>query len=153
MTSNSSNLGKIDQSYEKAGYIPDNLQALLCPAMAPGFSFRDKLWGYFDVAKLNPIRWTEHPINALQLDLKYRNALSDLVKHYYTHDDKMNDVIVGKGKGLIFLLNGPPGCGKTLTAGKHENLVAATYSFSNHFDQRQSQNKKEDRCIMFQVVS
>jgi len=36
-------------------------------------------------------------------------------------DERMqyDDVITGKGKGVIFLLHGEPGTGKTLTAGRH----------------------------------
>lgn len=32
--------------------------------------------------------------------------------------DEFDDIVKGKGKGLIFLLHGPPGVGKTLTAGE-----------------------------------
>ena len=32
-----------------------------------------------------------------------------------------NDIIAGKGKGLIMLLHGGPGTGKTLTAGKYRS--------------------------------
>jgi len=32
--------------------------------------------------------------------------------------ERMEDVIEGKGNGLIMLLHGSPGTGKTLTAGK-----------------------------------
>jgi len=40
-----------------------------------------------------------------------------LVKSLVEHSsESFNDIITGKGGGCIFLLHGPPGCGKTLTA-------------------------------------
>ena len=36
---------------------------------------------------------------------------------------KRDDIITSKGNGLIVLLHGGPGTGKTLTAGKPHNFV------------------------------
>jgi DNA polymerase III delta prime subunit len=44
--------------------------------------------------------------------------------------EQVDDIISGKGKGLIFLLTGPPGLGKTLTAGVYFYSLSKT-SHSN----------------------
>lgn len=44
-----------------------------------------------------------------------------LVQSHAKHDKEnsdFDDIIAGKGLGLVFLLQGPPGLGKTLTAGR-----------------------------------
>ncbi|KXT18088.1 hypothetical protein AC579_4586 [Pseudocercospora musae] len=47
-----------------------------------------------------------------------KNLLEALVKQQqiYKTDSEVDDVIAGKGQGLVLLLPGPPGTGKTLTA-------------------------------------
>lgn len=46
------------------------------------------------------------------------------------HEPWAADFVKGKGNGLIFLLHGKPGVGKTVTAGKYGiRLVAWKYSY------------------------
>lgn len=47
-----------------------------------------------------------------------KDALQGLIRGYSTHTVLFDDFIEGKGRVLVFLLHGPPGCGKTMTAGK-----------------------------------
>jgi hypothetical protein len=95
-------------------------QALLCPARIRGFSLTDKIWSFFLVDEVKDIRWAQDSFAKLELEENFKKTISALV---FTHDrtpkmhEKVDDIISGKGKGLIFLLTGPPGLGKTLTAG------------------------------------
>lgn len=41
----------------------------------------------------------------------------------HTEDSRFDDLIEGKSKGLIFLLHGEPGVGKTLTAGMYTPFI------------------------------
>lgn len=51
--------------------------------------------------------------------------------HKYHPAESIDDVIQGKGKGLVAVLHGPPGTGKTLTAeGISELLKCPLYSVS-----------------------
>lgn len=58
--------------------------------------------------------------DAAYTHLVYPEEQKDLVLTFVTHHQRlktgMDDVIMGKGQGLILLLSGPPGTGKTLTA-------------------------------------
>jgi hypothetical protein len=101
-------------------YIPTDHQALFCPAMALGYSLTEKDWGKFDIDKLINIDWKKNATDELQIDPAQKMILADLVKQYSFHGIRGNDMVRVKGEGLIILLYGPPGCGKTLTAGKCE---------------------------------
>lgn len=101
-------------------YIMTETQALLAPARVRGFSLTDKVWAFFLVHEVKEIKWAENSFEALRLEEKFKNTIYALV-HVHSkrsrQHEQFDDVIAGKGKGLIFLLTGPPGLGKTLTAG------------------------------------
>lgn len=48
-----------------------------------------------------------------------KKLILSLVSEHGSEDDDSDDHITGKGKGLVFLLHGPPGVGRTLTAGEY----------------------------------
>jgi signal recognition particle GTPase len=113
--------GAIFRSYTKEEFILDELdqlQALLCPPTSAGFSLTDKVWGFFDIDKTRDIRWRNNMLNDVEIDPTYKRALSDLVKYHFSSSSETNNVLANKGKALIMLLYGAPGCGKTATAGK-----------------------------------
>jgi SpoVK/Ycf46/Vps4 family AAA+-type ATPase len=47
---------------------------------------------------------------------RQKTLIHALVREHISESDSFDDVIKGKGRGLIGLLAGTPGCGKTLTA-------------------------------------
>ncbi|KAF1807836.1 P-loop containing nucleoside triphosphate hydrolase protein [Eremomyces bilateralis CBS 781.70] len=96
-------------------FVPSPLQALICPAWSPGYSLSEKEWAYFDIKRAKAIDWKEDPIQELQLDDNERQILVDVVTEHL-ENGAFRDVVGEKGQGLIILLYGPPGCGKTLTA-------------------------------------
>lgn len=49
-------------------------------------------------------------------------VLSFVESHKKDGRQEVDDVIIGKGQGLIMLLSGPPGTGKTLMAEAGESL-------------------------------
>lgn len=78
-----------------------------------GFSMRLKRWGWLDVEGLQPVKWRTDAFDQLVLAPTYKQTLLSLVKHA---GSSFTDFIDGKSGGLVFLLNGPTGAGKTLTA-------------------------------------
>lgn len=78
-----------------------------------GFSFVSKVWGEMLIDNIRPIQFREETFEHLVLDKDTKDLLLTLVEN---SEERGLDFIDGKGGGLIFLLNGATGVGKTLTA-------------------------------------
>jgi len=52
-------------------------------------------------------------LEKLRIQTQVKDDIKLVIENYRDID---NDVVSGKGGGIIFLLHGPPGVGKTLTA-------------------------------------
>ncbi|RSL74178.1 hypothetical protein CEP53_000481 [Fusarium sp. AF-6] len=91
-------------------------ELLTCPPLVPAYSFTSRRWCFVFIDELSPIEWKPQIFEQLQIDEDMKDALQGLVRGYSTHAVLFDDFIEGKGRGLVFLLHGPPGCGKTMTA-------------------------------------
>lgn len=89
---------------------------IFCNHMIPGFCFTSKKWGIFAVSKLRENDWDSNAIDKLAISTKRRDLILSLVRGHKSSRDVFDDIISGKGRGLVGLLCGPPGTGKTLTA-------------------------------------
>ncbi|KAI0544468.1 P-loop containing nucleoside triphosphate hydrolase protein [Xylaria curta] len=107
----------------KAEKLSDDHKRLL-PPMVFGFVLRTRKWATFDIDLLREVQYTEG-WNKLVIDDLTRDTILALVQ---THEKKdisdpsdedptvSVDLVRGKGEGLIILLHGEPGVGKTSTA-------------------------------------
>jgi SpoVK/Ycf46/Vps4 family AAA+-type ATPase len=71
---------------------------------------------YFFVDFVGEIVWNDNAFNTLVLPTDTKEMLMGFVESQVESQNSFDDVIQGKGKGIIMLLSGPPGVGKTLTA-------------------------------------
>lgn len=94
---------------------------LICQQDVPGFSLVDKKWCFFNVDLIHSVEYNLKAYESLLLDEKYKQMIFSLVNIHTNLGVSHDDVIRGKGKGLVFLLHGVPGVGKTLTAGTREH--------------------------------
>lgn len=99
-------------------YTMTDDQALLCPARVRGFSLVDKVWAFFLVDNITEIEFQEKVFEKVRLEQGLKDMITALVHPRTIESSTFDDIIPGKGKGMIMLLAGPPGAGKTLTAGK-----------------------------------
>ena len=97
--------------------LPQCLLHLTWPLLA-GFSFAAKAWGCALVSGLRPAVFNDAAFERLVLPEARKRLLKALVLRHAAAGAGGGgaDVMAGKGEGTIFLLHGPPGCGKTLTA-------------------------------------
>lgn len=105
------------------GKVNDELldeDRLLTNATVRGFSFTHKRFLEFFVDKLSPIEWNTKCFDQLVLDPAPKRTVQALVSMHArrskNEDGAFDDIVKGKGQGLVMVLHGPPGVGKTLTA-------------------------------------
>lgn len=106
---------------------------LLCTSHIPLFSFQDKKFFIAEVDNVRDIGFNHKLIEQLVLPETQKELIRVLVKNHsegVSFDDfvegewyllpisknRLMAVHVGKGLGLILLLHGPPGVGKSMTA-------------------------------------
>ncbi|KAI5457132.1 hypothetical protein BGZ63DRAFT_365701 [Mariannaea sp. PMI_226] len=105
---------------------------LLASPVVLGFAFSEKQWLEFCVSGIEDIKWNDKAWDSLVLEDGTKDLIKALVEsRKYQASKTIDDVIQGKGKGLVTVLHGPPGTGKTLTAeGISELLKCPLYMAS-----------------------
>ena len=142
-TSSPSSAGQLVAAEEEDGLdllvltspLPSSLIMRTWPGLA-GFSFQAKAWGVVFVSGLSEVKFNEAAFERLVMPASRKKLIEALVTSHKRSNNNNNsssgtgsgsssssstgtssaDVIAGKGEGTIFLLYGPPGVGKTLTA-------------------------------------
>jgi len=98
---------------------PDALTAqqhLICTSSLRGYSLKDKKWLLFHLSSVKEITWNEHAFSSLVAPPEQKDLILAFAESQNSNKGSFDDVIQGKGRGIIMLLSGPPGVGKTLTA-------------------------------------
>ncbi|KAM5375180.1 hypothetical protein ACJA88_007845 [Fusarium oxysporum] len=112
-------LNEEDQTKNREELLQKPKELAFMTELIGGYALKNKLWVYFYVEDLEPIVWNDQAYSHLVFDEQQKDlVLSFVENHSLANGAKtaMEDVIVGKGQGLIMLLSGPPGTGKTLMA-------------------------------------
>ena len=107
--------------------LPDEALVILPPRVY-GFSLLDRKWFAFDISLVEDVKDLNQGFDHLVIPKGHKKIMQALVRHHTkgpgiaaaemkkTGQDFSMDVVRGKGKGLIILLHGVPGVGKTSTA-------------------------------------
>jgi hypothetical protein len=123
-------------------------QKLICSPMLRGYSLKQKLWLNFFVTCVSPITWQTSAFDRLVLPQNQKELILGFAESQRSHADTFDDVIEGKGRGMIILLCGPPGVGKTLTAeSMAEEMKIPLYMMSAGdlgFDPRKVESNLQD---------
>ncbi|KAI8961404.1 P-loop containing nucleoside triphosphate hydrolase protein [Daldinia sp. FL1419] len=86
-----------------------------CPPYTLGYSLGRKQWCRFFVDYIRDVEWDANAWDSLVLPDKEKHILRALISSH-TYSKNPRDSMQQKGKGLVILLHGTPGSGKTLTA-------------------------------------
>ncbi|KAI9680202.1 MAG: hypothetical protein M1829_001439 [Trizodia sp. TS-e1964] len=106
-----------------ADLTDDNLT--IFPSRVYGFVLRNRKFALLKIEDLRPIRASKDGFNSLKLPPGHKKMVQALVKTHFLQkkaraanpeENVMSDIVRGKGEGLIVLLHGAPGVGKTSTA-------------------------------------
>ncbi|KAK4109340.1 P-loop containing nucleoside triphosphate hydrolase protein [Canariomyces notabilis] len=91
-------------------------EAMITNATVRGYSFTAKRFLEFFVDELSEIEWNTSCFDNLVLDPAVKKTVQALVSSHSQSRETFDDIVKGKGQGLVCVLHGPPGVGKTLTA-------------------------------------
>ncbi|KAH8724359.1 P-loop containing nucleoside triphosphate hydrolase protein [Phaeosphaeriaceae sp. PMI808] len=114
-----------DSNLNKPGVYPQDWMSmenltdkdfLVCAYWINGFSLTHKRWCRMAVEAIEDVRWNVQAFQKLVIDEDRRQLIHALVKAHRNDENTFDDIIANKGQGLVGLLSGSPGVGKTLTA-------------------------------------
>lgn len=87
----------------------------LFPAKLRGYNLKTKKWLELQVDRMQEVVWNTRAFDSLVINSKTKRLIQALISNQI-EAERSTDLISGKGNGLILLLHGGPGTGKTLTA-------------------------------------
>jgi hypothetical protein len=94
---------------------PEDEFLLRLPPRVQGFNMQTKTWSNILAAGIEPVIWDKAAFGNLAIDADTKELIQALIRNKIKSDQSI-DFVKGKGTGLIVLLHGGPGTGKTLTA-------------------------------------
>ncbi|KAI2626787.1 P-loop containing nucleoside triphosphate hydrolase protein [Hypoxylon sp. NC1633] len=91
---------------------------MLCSPTVKAYALRTKCWGEVCVDGVSDIEWNEDAFRDLVLDKETKQLVESFVvtQTNQSPSPEFDDIVEGKGQGMIMMLTGEPGVGKTLTA-------------------------------------
>ncbi|KAJ5719268.1 hypothetical protein N7493_007723 [Penicillium malachiteum] len=94
---------------------PNGNYQFLLPLRIKAYNLRHKKWFEISADCISDVKWNREAFQSLVMERKSKELIQALVTSQI-EAEKATDLISGKGSGLILLLHGGPGTGKTLTA-------------------------------------
>ena len=95
--------------WNNQSYAISDKQALLAPALVRGFALHTKKWAFFLVDNIADIEWTADTFSLLEVDIKVKQVIQAMISSHHhkgqTINGQFDDLISGKGRGLVFLLS------------------------------------------------
>ncbi|KAF2852498.1 P-loop containing nucleoside triphosphate hydrolase protein [Plenodomus tracheiphilus IPT5] len=112
----------VDESMEKmeggtfeSDVPPPAPEIYVFPDTMPAYNLRTKKWHDLEVDQFRDVQWNRESFTHLVLDDESKELVHALVTNQIAREQG-TDIIDSKGNGLIILLHGGPGTGKTYTA-------------------------------------
>ncbi|KUL87578.1 hypothetical protein ZTR_04635 [Talaromyces verruculosus] len=93
-----------------------DLECMLAVPRVRDFDLMTKQWCEFNVDEIHDPAWSSEPFDMLVLPEGEKELILALTNRDRLMKGIFNDVVQRRDRGIIFLLCGPPGVGKTLTA-------------------------------------
>ncbi|RSL42645.1 hypothetical protein CEP51_016457 [Fusarium floridanum] len=114
-TLNKSDREEIDAAVMECDDPPREPELFVFPSKTVGYNLRQKKWRDLDVDSMQDVSWNKQAFAHLVVPDETKDLIRALISNRLKTEEK-TDLIQGKGNGLIMLLHGGPGTGKTFTA-------------------------------------
>ncbi|KAK2596210.1 hypothetical protein QQS21_006358 [Conoideocrella luteorostrata] len=106
-------------------------QLIFTSPIVRGYSLGTKRWMEFFLDDVTDVEFDTKAFSSLVMPAEKKELILAFAEAQAKYKDAFDDVITGKGKGIIMLLCGGPGIGKTLTAESvAEQMRVPIYSMS-----------------------
>lgn len=106
-------------------------QLIYTSPIVRGYSLSTKRWMEFFLDNITDVQFDANAFNSLVMPPEKKELILAFAESQARFKNAFDDVISGKGKGIIMLLCGGPGIGKTLTAESvAEQMRVPMYSMS-----------------------
>ncbi|RGP78043.1 hypothetical protein FLONG3_3878 [Fusarium longipes] len=91
-------------------------QLMMTSPIVRGYALKNKRWMEFFIDDVTDVKFNDKAFDSLVLPQDQKELILAFAQSQVKFKDVFDDIISGKGKGIIMLLSGGPGIGKTLTA-------------------------------------
>ncbi|GAB7344609.1 hypothetical protein MBLNU457_3099t1 [Dothideomycetes sp. NU457] len=109
--------GHFEDEEEERRLVPlSNEQKLICSHLLRGYALKEKLWLNLYINSVKDIAFNDRAFDSLVIPDGQKELILGFTASQQAYRNAFDDVIEGKGRGIVVLLSGPPGVGKTLTA-------------------------------------
>ncbi|UKZ81381.1 hypothetical protein TrVFT333_009153 [Trichoderma virens FT-333] len=105
----------LEREEMKQDHPPDENFIYLAPLTVKAYNLKKKKWVDLRLDGLRDVLWNTKAFESLVIKEKTKRLIQALISNQI-EAERSTDLISGKGNGLIMLLHGGPGTGKTLTA-------------------------------------
>jgi hypothetical protein len=108
-----------------ADYAFSDEDLCILPARVFAYVLRERRFAQLDARHLKCVAASQNGFDNLKISKKHKTLIQGLVKSHFLNknverehgvENIGHDLIIGKGRGLVILLHGVPGVGKTATA-------------------------------------
>ncbi|KAJ8112586.1 hypothetical protein OPT61_g5071 [Boeremia exigua] len=110
-----SELTRMDPAVLESDEPPSSPEIYVFPDKIPAYNLRSKKWVDLEIDMIREVSWNKLSFSHLVIDDESKDLVQALVTNQIAREQG-TDIIESKGNGLIILLNGGPGTGKTFTA-------------------------------------
>lgn len=87
-------------------------QKMICTPLVRGYALKEKMWLNFFVNAVQDVAFNDRAFDSLVLPANQKELILGFTETQQSYRTQFDDVIEGKGRGIILLLCGPPGVGK-----------------------------------------
>ncbi|KAM0561595.1 hypothetical protein ACHAPJ_002763 [Fusarium lateritium] len=109
--------GKPDRSVDGSDRVPLTEDELIMTyPLVRGYALKNKRWMEFFIDEVTEVKFNDKAFDSLVLPQDQKELILAFAQSQVKFKNVFDDIISGKGKGIIMLLSGGPGIGKTLTA-------------------------------------